>query len=79
MIPSKLLYPDFVPDQLLTSEDLNSLFGYLDEQGRLTRTNLIGVGIVCGLEIVINPQYFAFADPDSRETAWPRVNALSFS
>lgn len=51
MLPSKLNYPEFVPDQLLTSEHLNQLFEYLEEQGRLTRTNLIGIGIVCGLEV----------------------------
>lgn len=51
MLPSKLNYPEFVPDQLLTSEHLNQLFEYLEEQGRLSRTNLIGIGIVCGLEV----------------------------
>jgi len=51
MIPSRTQYPDFVPDQLLTSESLNDLFGYLDEQGRATRTNLLGIGIACGLEV----------------------------
>ena len=44
-------YPKFVADQVLTSDNLNDLFGYLDEQGRMTRTNLIGIGIVCGLEV----------------------------
>ncbi len=52
MLPSKITYPHFVPDQLLTSDNLNSLFEYLDEQGRLTCTNLIGIGIVCGLDVV---------------------------
>src|SRR5690606_1809300 len=53
MIPSAANsdYPKFVADQVLTSDNLNDLFGYLDEQGRLTRTNLLGIGIVCGLEI----------------------------
>lgn len=51
MFPEKNEYPRFVPDQLLTSEHLNQLFEYLEEQGRLTRTNLIGIGIVCGLEV----------------------------
>lgn len=44
-------YPKFVADQVLTSDNLNDMFGYLDEQGRLTRTNLLGIGIVCGLEV----------------------------
>lgn len=43
-------YPQFVADQILTAQNLQDLFNYLDEQERLTRTNLIGIGIVCGLE-----------------------------
>jgi len=44
------IYPEFVADQVLTADHLNELFDYLDEQERLTRTCLIGIGIVCGLE-----------------------------
>lgn len=55
MLPVQVEFPKFVADQLLTSEDLNQLFGYLDEQNRMTRTNLIGIGIVCGLQLQINP------------------------
>lgn len=44
-------YPLFEANQVLTSAHLNDLFEYLDEQTRLTRANLIGVGIVCGLEV----------------------------
>jgi PKD domain len=53
MLPSNDLqnFPLFVPDQVLTSENLNQLFSYLDAEGRMTRTNLIGIGIVCGLEV----------------------------
>ncbi|MEO6455348.1 MAG: PKD domain-containing protein, partial [Ginsengibacter sp.] len=51
MFPVHATFPEFVPDQVLTSDDLNNLFGFLDEQGRMTRTNLIGIGIVCGLQI----------------------------
>lgn len=51
MLVQNSKYPEFVADQLLTSDNLNDLFGYLDEQGRITRTNLIGIGIVCGLEV----------------------------
>ena len=36
---------------MLTNEHLNQLFSYLDEQERLTRANLIGIGIVCGLAL----------------------------
>jgi hypothetical protein len=51
VMPVNTIFPEFVPDQLLTSDDLNEMFDYLDEQGRLTRSNLIGIGIVCGLQI----------------------------
>src|SRR5688500_11973679 len=53
MLPANDLqnFPMFVPDQVLTSENLNQLFGYLDVEGRMTRTNLIGIGIVCGMEV----------------------------
>ncbi|MEO6834262.1 MAG: PKD domain-containing protein [Chitinophagaceae bacterium] len=56
MLPElPISYPNFVADQLLTAKNLNDLFFYLDEQERGTRTNLIGIGIVCGLELVVNP------------------------
>ncbi len=44
-------YPEFQPDQLLTADDLNHVFDFLDLENRITRTNLIGIGIVCGLEV----------------------------
>ena len=44
-------YPIFEDNQVLTSSQLNNLVDYLDQQNRLTRTSLIGVGIVCGLEL----------------------------
>ena len=44
-------YPHFVADQVLTANHLNELFNYLDDQERLTRNHLIGIGIVCGLEL----------------------------
>lgn len=57
MIPSAANsdYPIFVANQVLTNDNLNDLFGYLDEQERITRTNLIGMGIVCGLQIKTDP------------------------
>ena len=51
MQPLKDNYPVFEANQVLTNAHLNQVFGYLDEQQRLTRANLIGIGIVCGLEI----------------------------
>ncbi|NJM25891.1 MAG: hypothetical protein HC859_10820, partial [Bacteroidia bacterium] len=44
-------YPVFENSQVLTSTQLNQLVSYLDQQNRLTRAKLIGMGIVCGLRI----------------------------
>lgn len=44
-------YPIFVADQVLTADHLNEVVNYLEEQDRLTRNRLIGIGIVCGLEL----------------------------
>ena len=46
-------YIVFQPDQVLTNAHLNQLFHYLDRQNRLTRTKLIGMGIVCGFELEV--------------------------
>lgn len=53
MIPKERTYPVFEANQVLTNRHLNDLFEFLDEQNRLTRTNLIGIGIVCGLEFTV--------------------------
>lgn len=44
------VYSIFEKDQVLTANQLNDVTSYLDDQDRLTRIDLIGVGIVCGLE-----------------------------
>ncbi|MBL4899471.1 MAG: hypothetical protein JKX76_07475 [Colwellia sp.] len=44
-------YTIFNKDQVLSEEQLNSLSKYFDDQDRLTRVNLIGVGLVCGCNI----------------------------
>src|SRR5205809_3094260 len=44
-------YIFFEPDQVLTNDNLNETFNYLDQQNRWTRNKLIGVGIACGLNI----------------------------
>lgn len=46
-------YPVFVADQVLTADQLNEIVNYLDQQERLTRNKLIGIGIVCGLELSV--------------------------
>lgn len=42
-------FPDFQPNQVLTSTQLNQLRKYLDGQTRLSRVRLTGTGIICGL------------------------------
>ncbi|QDA61592.1 hypothetical protein [Hymenobacter jejuensis] len=54
MRPTQDTYPVFEANQVLTNAHLNQVFNYLDEQERLTRANLIGIGIVCGLEIQLD-------------------------
>ncbi len=54
MIPKENSFPVFESNQVLTNAHLNQMLEYLDEQNRLTRTNLIGVGVVCGLEISLD-------------------------
>ena len=49
------IYPWFEENQVLTPEQLNGVFAYLDEQGRATRANLIGIGIACGLDVSYDP------------------------
>jgi hypothetical protein len=44
-------YPIFEGSQVLTSTQLNQLSAYLDQQGRLTRSKLIGIGVVCGMQV----------------------------
>ena len=44
-------YTVFNKDQVLSDEQLNSLSKYFDDQDRLTRVNLIGVGLVSGCNI----------------------------
>ena len=46
-------YPIFEDNQVLNSGQLNQLIKYLDQQERLTRSCLIGMGIACGLELEI--------------------------
>src|SRR5581483_8837190 len=47
------VYRIFEKDQVLTHDQLHSIASYFDDQTRLTRVKLIGVGIVCGLRVSI--------------------------
>ncbi|HWM25272.1 MAG TPA: hypothetical protein VNP98_10640 [Chthoniobacterales bacterium] len=44
-------YSVFEKDQVLTHDQLNTVAEYFDDQTRLTRVKLLGVGIVCGLRV----------------------------
>ncbi len=44
-------YSIFEKDQVLTAMQLNSVSAYFEDQIRLTRSQLLGVGIVCGLNV----------------------------
>ncbi|MEI7830110.1 MAG: hypothetical protein WCI31_10085 [Prolixibacteraceae bacterium] len=44
-------YSIFEKDQVLTALQLNSVALYTEDQTRLTRTQLLGVGIICGLKV----------------------------
>ncbi|MES3020479.1 MAG: hypothetical protein V4857_02730 [Pseudomonadota bacterium] len=44
-------FPVFEANQVLSNLHLNQMFDYLSEQERLTRANLIGTGIACGLTL----------------------------
>ncbi len=48
-------YSSFVDDQVLTSAKLNEFMEYFDEQDRLTRVCLTGVGIACGFRVEYTP------------------------
>ncbi len=54
-------YPVFEKNQVLTHSQLNDTVKYLEEQDRLTRSGLIGIGIVCGFEL----KYVTKADSDA--------------
>ena len=45
------VYHRFVDNQVLTDNQLNEVLDHLNYQDKLTRSSLIGIGIVCGLEI----------------------------
>ncbi|MEM9337731.1 MAG: hypothetical protein AAGA66_03325 [Bacteroidota bacterium] len=47
-------HPVFEGSQVLTSDQLNSMFGYLDQRDRYTRSRMIGIGIVCGLHVSVS-------------------------
>ncbi|MDX8553694.1 hypothetical protein MK851_08685 [Tenacibaculum sp. 1B UA] len=47
-------YSKFNANQVLTETQLNTFIDYFDDQNRLSRLGLIGVGIACGFEVTPN-------------------------
>jgi hypothetical protein len=54
LIEFSTLYSKFNKNQVLTETQLNGFLDYFDDQGRLTRTSLNGVGIVCGFKVSLS-------------------------
>jgi len=48
--------PVFKPSQALTANHLNALREFLDEQDRLTRRTLVGIGVMCGFRLDVDSQ-----------------------
>ncbi|AXG71524.1 hypothetical protein KORDIASMS9_03781 [Kordia sp. SMS9] len=46
------IYEEFLPDQVLTHKNLNKVVNYFEDQDRMSRVYLVGVGVGCGLNIV---------------------------
>jgi hypothetical protein len=46
--------PVFKPNQALTADHLNDLREFLDQEDRLTRRALIGIGVLCGFRLDVN-------------------------
>ncbi|HLW29691.1 MAG TPA: PKD domain-containing protein [Brumimicrobium sp.] len=49
-------YSSFENDQVLTAAQLNEFLNYFDDQDRLSRICLSGVGIVCGFKLNFTPE-----------------------
>ncbi|HKL31135.1 MAG TPA: hypothetical protein VJ919_01305, partial [Tangfeifania sp.] len=49
-------YHTFVDNQVLTKDQLNQFIGYFEDQDRLSRVFLHGVGIVCGFKLGLNSE-----------------------
>ncbi len=47
-------YNTFIDDQVLTKDQLNRFLDYFEDQGRLSRVFLSGVGIVCGFNLTFD-------------------------
>ena len=61
--------PIFSPNQILRAEDLNALVDFMDRQIRLSRTSLIGIGILSGLVVEYEP------NPPQGEAPYIKITA----
>lgn len=68
-------YGRFVKDQVLTEVQLNEIIDFFEDQHRLTRTCLVGTGIVCGLHmshsassVILRPGVAVTTDGDLLKT-----------
>lgn len=52
-------YSKFNKNQVLTETQLNGFLDYFDDQHRISRTSLSGVGIVCGFKVVYDGSDFS--------------------
>ena len=57
-----LEYSRFVKDQVLTEVQLNEIIDFFEDQHRITRTCLIGTGIVCGLHLRRNVKSISLSE-----------------
>ncbi len=57
-----LEYSRFVKDQVLTEVQLNEIIDFFEDQHRITRTCLIGTGIVCGLHLKRYPKFISLGE-----------------
>lgn len=63
-------YRKFNPSQVLTEGQLNEFIDYFEDQDRLSRTRLSGVGVVCGfksnyIDLIIQPEMMMEKAPGS--------------
>lgn len=75
-------YAVFERDQVLTEQQLNSITEYLDDQSRLTRTQLLGIGIVGGLWPTLSKEALTVGrgvgvTSDGDLLAWPQDTAYA--
>ena len=54
-------YSIFEKDQVLTERQLNSVTDYLNDQTRLTRLYLLGVGVIAGLRVSLSGKVIEIA------------------